>query len=75
MPSKEGVCSIKELSYHITETFKMGNYEIIIRDVTKGITNKMGDIKIELVIIDPEEIAAQQAAQAAAQAKPGAKKK
>ena len=53
----------------------MGNYEIIIRDVTKGITNKMGDIKIELVIIDPEEIAAQQAAQAAAQAKPGAKKK
>jgi hypothetical protein len=36
----------------------MGTYEIIVKDVTKGITNKMNTIKIELVIIDPEEIAA-----------------
>ena len=49
----------------------------MIRDITRGITNKMPDIKIELTIIDPEEIAAQQAAAAAAahQAKGGNKKK
>jgi hypothetical protein len=54
--------------------FRMGTYEIIIRDVTKGLQNKMPDIKIELVIIDPEEIAAQQAALAAV-SKPQGKKK
>lgn len=36
----------------------------MIRDITKGITNKMSDLQIELVIIDPEEIAAAQAAAA-----------
>jgi hypothetical protein len=58
----------------LNENFRSGTYEIIIKDVTRGITNKMPDTKIELTIIDPEEIAAQQAA-AAAQAKGGAKKK
>ncbi len=53
---------MKDLIYSITDTFKMGTYEIIIKDVTKGITNKMNDIKVELVIIDPEELAAQAAA-------------
>ena len=46
----------------MNETFRGGNYEIIIRDVTKGITNRMPEIRIELVIIDPEEIAAREAA-------------
>jgi hypothetical protein len=49
---------VKDLAYEITDTFKMGTYEILVRDVTKNVTNKMHDIKIELVIIDPEEIAA-----------------
>ena len=64
------MCSIRELSYVVTETFKGGNYEIIIRDVTRGITNKMPEMKLELVIIDPEEIAAAQAAAAAAKNPP-----
>jgi hypothetical protein len=38
--------------------FRGGQYEIRIRDVTKGITNKMNDLKIELTVIDTEEIAA-----------------
>lgn len=37
----------------------MGTYEIIVRDITKGVQNKMKDMKIELVIIDPVELAAQ----------------
>jgi len=56
--SEQGICSIKELTYEITETFKMGNYTIIINDVTKGVTNKMQEVRVELVIIDPEELAA-----------------
>lgn len=59
--------------------FKGGTYELLIRDVTRGIAEdkKMPEQKIELVIIDPEELAAQQAAAAAAAAgaKGGAKKK
>ena len=58
----------------LNETFRGGVYQIIIRDITKGISNKMEDVTIELTIIDPEEIAAQQAA-LATQVKGGAKKK
>jgi hypothetical protein len=29
-----------------------------VRDVTRGVQNKMSDLKIELVIVDPEEILA-----------------
>ncbi len=47
------------MTYQVTETFKGGNYEIIIRDITKGVLNKMEDTRVELVIIDPEEILAQ----------------
>lgn len=36
----------------------MGNYEIVITDKTKGVTNKMKELRIELIIIDPVEIAA-----------------
>lgn len=48
------------LNYALDEHFKSGTYEIIIRDVTVGIPTekKMHDVKIELVIIDPEELAA-----------------
>ena len=49
---------------------------MIIRDVTVGILpeKRMNEVRIELTIIDPEELAAQQAA-LAAQAKGPAKKK
>ena len=49
---------MKELGFSITDNFKMGKYEILIKDVTKGITKKMNDLKVELTIIDPEELAA-----------------
>eukprot|EP00347_Sterkiella_histriomuscorum_P017342 403349752 len=71
--SKEGILSVKDLSYTLNESFRGGTYEITIRDVTRGITNKMPDVKVELLIIDPEEILAQQ--QAAALAKNPPKKK
>lgn len=71
--SKEGIVHIKDLEYKTNEIFKGGSYEICVRDITKSVENKMSEVKIELVIIDPEEIAAQ--AQAAAQAKPGPGKK
>ena len=52
---------VNDVVYHVDEAFKGGNYEILIRDVTLGIAadRKMEDIKIELVVIDPEELAAQ----------------
>ena len=66
------------ITYQVDENFKGGNYELIISDVTQGIApeKRMLEQKIELVVIDPEELAAQQAAAAAAAgAKGGAKKK
>jgi hypothetical protein len=56
--SKEGIVNVKEIAYSVTDTFKGGNYEILVRDVTRGVQNKMSDLKIELVIVDPEEILA-----------------
>ena len=48
------------LDYVLDETFRGGNYEIVIRDVTIGILpeKRMPEQRIELVIIDPEELAA-----------------
>ena len=48
----------------LDEHFKSGTYEIIVRDVTLGLPSHklMPEQKIELVIIDPEELAAAQAA-------------
>ena len=62
------------LEYALDETFRGGVYEIVIRDVTVGIEKRMPEQRIELNIIDPEELAAQQAA-LAAQAKGPPKKK
>ena len=44
----------------VDDQFKGGSYEIQIHDVTEGIPqeNRMPSQKIELVIIDPEELAA-----------------
>jgi hypothetical protein len=63
----EGICKVSDLHYKLDDFFKSGTYEIIIRDVTIGIATdkKMPEQKIELTIIDPEELAAQQAALAA----------
>jgi len=54
------VLKVAGLSYVVDDQFKGGTYEMLIRDVTQGITadKKMQDIRIELVIIDPEELAA-----------------
>ena len=48
------------LTYQVDDHFKGGSYEIVIRDVTKGIAEdkRMPEQKIELVVIDPEELAA-----------------
>lgn len=62
------------LEYALDEHFRGGVYEIVIRDVTIGIEKRMPEQRIELNIIDPEELAAQQAA-LAAQAKGPPKKK
>jgi len=70
----EGVCRVSGLEYALDETFRGGVYEIVIRDVTVGIEKRMPEQRIELNIIDPEELAAQQAA-LAAQAKGPPKKK
>ena len=72
----EGICRVTGLNYVLDESFRGGVYEIIIRDVTVGIMpeKRMPENKIELTIIDPEELAAQQAA-AAEKAKGPAKKK
>ncbi len=51
--------SIRELSYALDEKFRSGVYELTITDVTRGITNKMPEVKVEITIIDPEEILAQ----------------
>ena len=68
---------VSGLTYAVDEHFKGGTYELLIHDVTEGIPleKRMPTQKIELVIIDPEELAAQQAAAAAAQAKGGPAKK
>ena len=65
------------ITYQVDEQFKGGTYEIIVRDITKGIApeKRMQEQRIELVVIDPEELAAQQAAAAAAAGAKGAKKK
>ena len=72
----EGVCRVSSIEYALDETFRGGSYEIVIRDVTVGIPphKQLSETKIELLIIDPEELAAQQAA-LAAQAKGPPKKK
>ena len=68
------MCRVTALEYALDETFRGGAYEIVIRDVTVGIEKRMPEQRIELNIIDPEELAAQQAA-LAAQAKGPPKKK
>jgi hypothetical protein len=49
------------LTYVVDDHFKGGSYELHIHDVTDGIAEdkRMPTQKIELVIIDPEELAAQ----------------
>lgn len=65
------------ITYQVDEQFKGGTYEIVVRDITQGIApeKRMQEQRIELVVIDPEELAAQQAAAAAAAGAKGAKKK
>ena len=48
------------ITYQVDDHFKGGTYELIIRDVTQGIApeKRMLEQKIELVVIDPEELAA-----------------
>lgn len=72
----EGICKVSDLHYKLDDHFKSGSYEIVVRDITVGIANdkKMPEQRIELTIMDPEELAAQQAA-LAAQAKGPPKKK
>lgn len=72
----EGVCRVTGVNFALDEQFKSGTYEILIKDVTVGILpeKRLNEIKIDLTIIDPEEVAAQQAA-IAAQAKNPPKKK
>ena len=48
------------ITYQVDEQFKGGTYEIIVRDITQGIApeKRMQEQRIELVVIDPEELAA-----------------
>lgn len=72
-PTKNGICIVKDLVYELNDTFTGGEYEIIIRDVTKGISNHMPEMRASMKIVDKDaEEAALQAAQAAPK---GGKKK
>lgn len=48
------------ITYQVDEQFKGGTYEIVVRDITQGIApeKRMQEQRIELVVIDPEELAA-----------------
>lgn len=73
--SKNGIVSVRDLSYKSNEEFKMGQYQIIIRDISKSVRWNAPEITVFLTIIDPEELAAIEAAEKAAKAGPGKKKK
>lgn len=53
-PTIEGVCNVKDLVYELDDKFTGGEYEIIIRDVTKGITNHMTEMRASVKIIDKD---------------------
>jgi len=53
-PSIEGVCNVKDLVYELNDKFTGGEYEIIIRDVTKGISNKMPEMRASMKIVDKD---------------------
>jgi hypothetical protein len=60
IPTENGILKLSGLTYQVDDHFKGGNYEIVINDVTAGIPldKRMPSLRIELVIIDPEELAA-----------------
>ena len=60
IPTEQGVLKVSGLTYAVDDHFKGGTYELQIHDVTEGVPaeKRMPSQKIELVIIDPEELAA-----------------
>jgi len=54
--TNEGVAVIEGIEYSITDEFKGGKYEIIVRDRTPFIEDHLKEIRISLEIIDPEEV-------------------
>ena len=58
----------------IPEKFKSGTYEIVIKDVTKGIENHLEPMRMDLKVFD-SEVEAAELAELAAAAKAGGKKK
>jgi hypothetical protein len=41
VPSVEGVCKVLGINYTLNEKFRGGVYEIVIRDITFGVTSQM----------------------------------
>jgi len=67
--SEKGVVTIENIKYTLDpETFKPGWFEIIIRDVTRGIPEekRLGETRVDLKVFDSEAEAAFLAEQAAA---------
>jgi hypothetical protein len=74
--TEKGVLKVQNLKFElIPEKFKSGTYEIVITDVTRGITNHLNPMRIDLKVFDSEAEAAELAEQAAAAKAAGGKKK
>jgi hypothetical protein len=53
--TNEGVAAVEGLEFSLNDKFKGGKYEIIVRDKTPYIDERLGEVRISLEIIDPDE--------------------
>lgn len=57
--TEKGFLSVEGLTYALSDTFKAGNYEIVITDVTQGIENHLESMRMDIKVFDSEAEAAE----------------
>jgi hypothetical protein len=53
LKTEQGCLKISDIKFILDDTFNAGTYEVLIKEVTPAIDNKMEDVKIDIIITDP----------------------